>query len=191
LTETSASSTETSASTDKLHRVAKRKYVERRQKGLPDFNLRPKKQKPEAGLWNRAFEYSYSLPAKDGSTERVLQKKFGWVLLPAYNFNEAQAHDLVSELLGIRLQQGRVTLQHLKSPNPNKVIKVHAVFFTGKGLQIIQQNASDVLRRPMKDTVGMSEISGRLVQTVTADADRSGDPCHWRHPSPLGLFPHV
>ena len=96
-------------------------------RALPDFNLTPKKAKPEAGLWNRAFEYS--LPAKDGSTERVLQKKFGWVL-PAYNFNEAQAHDLVSELLGIRLQQGRVTLNHLNSPNPNKVIEVHAVFYT-------------------------------------------------------------
>ena len=67
------------------------------------------------------------------------------------------------------LQQGRVTLQHLNSPNPNRVIEAHAVFYTGKGLQILQQKASDVLRPPMKDTVGMSELSGRLVQTVTAD----------------------
>ena len=53
------------------------------------------------------------------------------------------------------------------------MFEVHAVFYsTGKGLarKILQQKASDVLRRPMKDTVGMSEISARLVQTVTADA---------------------
>ena len=134
---------------------------------LPDFNVTPKKQKPEPGVWNRAFEYSSN--GMPGSGERVPQKRFGWVV-PLYNFGEAQAHELVASLLQVIPQQGRVTLNGTNSPNPNKVPEVHAMFFTAKGLRILRDKTQEVLRRPIKDTVGYSEIEARLKQTLTADA---------------------
>ena len=136
---------------------------------LPDFDVTPKKQKPEPGVWNRAFEYSSN--GMPGSGERVPQKRFafGWVV-PLYNFGEAQAHELVASLLQVIPQQGMVTLNGTNSPNPNKVPEVHAMFFTAKGLRILRDKTQEVLRRPIKDTVGYSEIEARLKQTLTADA---------------------
>ena len=136
-------------------------------RALPDFTVTPKKSKPEPGIWNRCFEHSTA--PKDGSTERVLQKKFGWVV-PLYNFGEAEAHQLVAALLEVIPQQGRVSLNGTHSHNPNKVPEVHALFFTSKGLRILRDTAPKVLLRPIKDTVGYPEISARLTQTITADA---------------------
>ena len=87
-----------------------------------------------------------------------------------YNFGEAQGHELVASLLQVIPQQGRVTLNGIKTPNPNKVLEVHAMFFTAKGLRILKDKTQEVLRRPIKDTVGYSEIEARLKQTLTADA---------------------
>ena len=145
-----------------------------------DFDVTPKKQKPEPGVWNRCFEYSVA--AKDGSNERVPQKRFDWVV-PLYNFGMVQAHELVASLLQVIPQQGRVTLNGTNSPNPNKVPEVHAMFFTAKGLRILRDKTQEVLRRPIKDTVGYSEIEARLKQTLTADATElnivvSGDTRH-------------
>ena len=57
------------------------------------------------------------------------------------------------------------------------------MFFTAKGLRILRDKTQEVLRRPIKDTVGYSEIEARLKQTLTADATEqnivvSGDTRH-------------
>ena len=44
------------------------------------------------------------------------------------------------------------------------------MFFTAKGLRILKDKTQEVLRRPIKDTVGYSEFEARLKQTLTADA---------------------
>ena len=67
--------TESSASHDKvttgLRNFRYARMANDGKRALPDFDVTPKKRKPEAGLWNRAFEYS--LPAHgDRSIERVL-----------------------------------------------------------------------------------------------------------------------